>query len=81
MRPSNSRFIPRRKRPHVEDCLVLELEDFLEVEGWWSVNTATPVVTRKTTRYLYRGYRLRKIVRCKNMTGRSLHDFARMNVM
>ena len=42
----------RRKRPQVEDCFVVEFEDFFEVEGWCSVKTATPAVTRKTTRYL-----------------------------
>ena len=52
VRPSRRRFIPRRKSPHVEDWFVVELEDFLVVEGWWSVKTATPAVTRKTTRYL-----------------------------
>ena len=32
MRPSKRRFMPRRKRPQVEDALVLEL-DFLAEEG------------------------------------------------
>ena len=34
VRPSNSRFMARRKRPQVDDCFVAEEEDFLEVEGW-----------------------------------------------
>lgn len=44
----------RRARP--QRLLVVRGEDFLEEEeeeeGWCRVKRATPVVTRKTTRYL-----------------------------
>jgi len=45
------------------------------------VKTATPEVTASTTRYLYSGYRRWKSVMCRNMTGSSLQDLARMKVM
>lgn len=73
----------RRKIPHVLEPdwpLAADAATFLLVPGWWRVNVATPSVTRRTTPYLYRGYLLRKMVRWRNMTGRSLHDLARMKV-
>lgn len=42
--------MPSKERPQRE--LSLAEEEFFLVEGWWRVKTATPAVTRKTTRYL-----------------------------
>ena len=54
VRPSKSRFIPRRRRPQelVFRACWFDADGFLVGEGWCKVNTATPAVTRKTTRYL-----------------------------
>lgn len=74
--------MPRSSKPQVrfrmteESCALC----FFAEEAW-SVKTATPTVTARTTRYLYSGKERRKRVICKNMTGSSLQDFARMNVM
>lgn len=70
----------RRNRPYRERPLFVFAAAFLLVPGWCRVNVATPKVTRRTTAYLYSGYRFRNIVRWRNMTGRSLQDFARMKV-
>lgn len=51
VRPSRRRLIANRVRPQREFSLV-EDEDFFFEEGLWRVKTATPAVTRKTTRYL-----------------------------
>lgn len=81
VRPSKRRLIDKSSRPHAEFVLMVAEEVFFFDEELCRVKTATPAVTRATTRYLYRGKRLRNMVRCKNITGRSLHDLARMNVM
>ena len=48
--------MPSRNRPQTEFWVDLdEEEDFLALEGCWSVKSATPAVTRPTTRYLYNG--------------------------
>ena len=83
VRPSKRRLMERRKIPHMDEpdwFFAADAATFLLVPGWWSVKVATPRVTRRTTPYLYKGYLFRKIVKCRNMTGRSLHDFARINV-
>ena len=74
--------MPRRSRPQVGffetdgSCW----ECFLE-EDACKVKTATPAVTARTTRYLYRGKERLKRVMWRNITGRSLQDLARMKVM
>lgn len=45
------------------------------------VKTATPAVTARITAYLCHGYLLPNSVMCRNMTGKSLHDLARMKVI
>ena len=47
--------MPRSKSPHADDTEVEEEEEEEEegfLEGWCRVKTATPAVTRATTRYL-----------------------------
>lgn len=68
-------------KPQAEFVLIAAEGDFFFDDELCKVKTATPVVTSATTRYLYSGKRFRKMVRCKNITGRSLQDLARMNVM
>lgn len=73
----------RRKIPYRDEpdwFFAADAATFLLVPGWWRVKVATPRVTSKTTPYLYNGYVLRKIVKWRNITGRSLHDLARINV-
>ena len=59
VRPSKRRLIPRRTRPHVLLFSIsnplLDFDLDLVEDGWWRVKTATPAVTKATTRYLYSG--------------------------
>jgi hypothetical protein len=73
----DSRKIPQPEEP---DCFAADAATFLLVPGWCRLKVATPSVTMRTTPYLYKGYFFRKMVRCKTMTGRSLHDLARIKV-
>jgi hypothetical protein len=82
VKPSNSRLIPSRRRPQAVLASSGRTADaFLLFLPECRVKTATPSVTVATTRYLYRGYRRRKIVMCRNMTGSSLQLLARRKVM
>lgn len=74
--------MPSIKRPQTLFLsIVLVLEECFFADVAWRVKTATPAVTARTTAYLCHGYLLPKSVMCRNITGRSLHDLARMNVM
>jgi hypothetical protein len=83
VRPSKRRLMPSKRSPQVAflSGLISALDGFFFPDPACNVKTATPVVTARTTRYLYKGYRFLNSVMCKNITGRSLHDFARMKVM
>ena len=70
--------MPSSIKPQYELLDDFEDADFLAVDGWYRVKTATPAVTKNTTKYLYRGKRRRNMVRWRNITGRSLQDLARM---
>ena len=74
----DSKNIPYNDDP--DSLFAADAATFLLVPGWCRVKVATPRVTISTTPYLYNGYVFRKIVRWRNMTGRSLHDLARIKV-
>jgi hypothetical protein len=72
--------MPRSNRPHeVLASSGRTLLPFFFPEC--KVKTATPMVTAATTRYLYKGYRRRKTVMWRNITGSNLQLFARRNVI
>ena len=73
--------MPRRMRPYMELPLGPALAFGFELDGgWYTVKMATPAVTARTITYFERGYRRWKRVIWRNITGRSLHDFARTKV-
>ena len=73
--------MPRRIRPYVELLLDFALAFDFELDGgWYTVKMATPAVTARMITYFERGYRRWKRVMWRNITGRSLHDFARTKV-
>ena len=83
VRPSRRRLIDSKNMPHIDEpdcCFAADAATFLLVPGWCSVKVATPSVTRSTTPYLYSGYFFRKMVKWRSITGRSLHDLAKIKV-
>lgn len=58
VRPSKRRLIESRKIPHNEEpewFFSAAAAIFLLVPGWCRVKVATPSVTARTTKYLYKG--------------------------
>lgn len=74
--------MPNIKRPHMRFFSIAEVfEACFFAEVACSVKMATPAVTARTTAYLCHGYFRPNNVMWRNITGKSLHDLARMKVM